>query len=296
MAAWFEGMFGADYGPVVMWSAMLLGAAIIVMVLYWVIRRAMSGTFVVGGKGRRPRLAVLDAAAVDSRRRLVLIRRDNKEHLIMIGGPTDLVVERGIDPEEEAVEATRTVPELAPKKTAQQPGPKAPEKQVSEPVAKPTVAAKQPTPTADVPPQGVAVVASHPNDSATGGVAQTSRTISVDRNAAVASSAAAISASSTAAAMPASGNTQSSKTPEAAEATQPPPAAASAPPPVERTAEAVAVPVPAANKADLDAALLKELETTLDAPRERAGERAGRTDEIDKDMADMIAEFGRERA
>src|SRR5215207_9973908 len=46
--------------------------------------------------GRQPRLAVIDAAAVDNKRRLVLIRRDNVEHLIMIGGPTDVVVEQNI--------------------------------------------------------------------------------------------------------------------------------------------------------------------------------------------------------
>ena len=46
--------------------------------------------------GRQPRLAVIDAAAVDGRRRLVLIRRDNVEHLLMIGGPTDVVVEANI--------------------------------------------------------------------------------------------------------------------------------------------------------------------------------------------------------
>jgi hypothetical protein len=47
-------------------------------------------------RGRQPRLAVIDAAAVDSRRRLILIRRDNVEHLLMIGGPTDVVVEANI--------------------------------------------------------------------------------------------------------------------------------------------------------------------------------------------------------
>jgi hypothetical protein len=41
-------------------------------------------------------LAVIDAASVDGRRRLVLIRRDNVEHLLMIGGPTDVVVEQNI--------------------------------------------------------------------------------------------------------------------------------------------------------------------------------------------------------
>ena len=47
-------------------------------------------------RGRMPRLAVIDAAAVDGRRRLVLVRRDNVEHLLMIGGPSDIVVESNI--------------------------------------------------------------------------------------------------------------------------------------------------------------------------------------------------------
>jgi hypothetical protein len=43
-----------------------------------------------------PRLGVTEQASVDSRRRLVLIRRDGVEHLIMTGGPVDVVIETGI--------------------------------------------------------------------------------------------------------------------------------------------------------------------------------------------------------
>jgi flagellar protein FliO/FliZ len=50
----------------------------------------------LGSRGRQPRLAVIDATAVDARRRLILIKRDNVEHLLMIGGPTDIVVESNI--------------------------------------------------------------------------------------------------------------------------------------------------------------------------------------------------------
>jgi hypothetical protein len=50
----------------------------------------------IGPRSRQPRLAVIDVASVDVRRRLVLIRRDNMEHLLMIGGPTDIVVEPNI--------------------------------------------------------------------------------------------------------------------------------------------------------------------------------------------------------
>ena len=42
------------------------------------------------------RLAVIEHAAVDNRRRLILLRRDGVEHLIMTGGPVDLVIETGI--------------------------------------------------------------------------------------------------------------------------------------------------------------------------------------------------------
>jgi hypothetical protein len=50
---------------------------------------------------------VIDSAAVDGRRRLVLIRRDNIEHLLMIGGQTDVVIEPNIVRAAEAREAMR---------------------------------------------------------------------------------------------------------------------------------------------------------------------------------------------
>jgi flagellar protein FliO/FliZ len=63
----------------------------------WLVRRfAGSRLGTNTNRGRMPRLAVIDAAAVDGRRRLVLVRRDNVEHLLMIGGPTDIVVESNI--------------------------------------------------------------------------------------------------------------------------------------------------------------------------------------------------------
>jgi hypothetical protein len=53
-----------------------------------------------------PRLAVMEQASVDRMRRLVLIRRDDVEHLIMTGGPVDVVIETGIAaPRDEALVA-----------------------------------------------------------------------------------------------------------------------------------------------------------------------------------------------
>ena len=69
----------------------LIGAAA------WLVRQFAGNRFGANtNRGRMPRLAVIDAAAVDGRRRLVLVRRDNVEHLLMIGGPTDIVVEPNI--------------------------------------------------------------------------------------------------------------------------------------------------------------------------------------------------------
>jgi flagellar protein FliO/FliZ len=47
-------------------------------------------------RGRLPRLAVVAAESLGGPRQLVLVRRDNVEHLLVIGGSTDVVVEQNI--------------------------------------------------------------------------------------------------------------------------------------------------------------------------------------------------------
>ncbi|SRR5258706_15012284 len=58
------------------------------------LKDAFAGNF-FGPKPYR-RLEVVDQANVDGRRKLLLIRRDETEHLIMTGGPVDVVIETGI--------------------------------------------------------------------------------------------------------------------------------------------------------------------------------------------------------
>lgn len=77
----------------------LLAIGVIVLVLLallYLFRHRPPAPFIKGGKNRRPRLFVVDAAAVDARRRIVLIRRDHVEHLVMIGGPNDILLETRI--------------------------------------------------------------------------------------------------------------------------------------------------------------------------------------------------------
>ena len=46
--------------------------------------------------GRRTRLAIVESKSVDGRHRLVLVRRDDVEHLVLVGPNTSQVIERGI--------------------------------------------------------------------------------------------------------------------------------------------------------------------------------------------------------
>ena len=88
------------FGPDMPLAAKFFIAFAVVLALIgltaWLVRRFGSNRLGGNARGRQPRLAVIDAATVDGRRRLVLIRRDNVEHLLMIGGPTDVVVEPNI--------------------------------------------------------------------------------------------------------------------------------------------------------------------------------------------------------
>ncbi|MHB8271613.1 flagellar biosynthetic protein FliO [Bradyrhizobium sp.] len=82
--------------PLTFFFAFIVVLALIGLAAWLVRRFAGNRLGANANRGRMPRLAVIDAAAVDGRRRLVLVRRDNVEHLLMIGGPTDIVVEPNI--------------------------------------------------------------------------------------------------------------------------------------------------------------------------------------------------------
>ena len=62
--------------------------------LAWVMRRYGAGRIVpAAGKGR---LGVVEATTVDAKRRLVLVRRDNVEHLLLLSATGETVIETGI--------------------------------------------------------------------------------------------------------------------------------------------------------------------------------------------------------
>lgn len=66
---------------------LILGLALLV-------RRFGGGGLTTRRRSRR--LGVVEATVVDPRRRLVLVRRDGVEHLLLVGGANDLLIEGGI--------------------------------------------------------------------------------------------------------------------------------------------------------------------------------------------------------
>ncbi|CAN5364847.1 hypothetical protein BH10PSE7_BH10PSE7_27010 [soil metagenome] len=77
-------------------SAVITAAlAVIAILVLAVVFFRMVGGRVRGREGAR--LGISEYHEIDKDRRLVLIRRDDVEHLLLIGGGQDIVVESGID-------------------------------------------------------------------------------------------------------------------------------------------------------------------------------------------------------
>jgi flagellar protein FliO/FliZ len=93
MREMLEPIFGATGAVAAQFVITLIVILALVVVVFWLVRRYAGARFGGIARGRVPRLAIVDAMAIDRRRRLVLVRRDNAEHLILIGGPSDLLVE-----------------------------------------------------------------------------------------------------------------------------------------------------------------------------------------------------------
>lgn len=85
---------GNGSGPVTYVLALAFVLVLIVLGL-WLLKATMNTTGAMV-RPRSRRLQVVEQVPVDARRQLLLIRRDGVEHLILIGGPQDLLVESGI--------------------------------------------------------------------------------------------------------------------------------------------------------------------------------------------------------
>lgn len=94
--AWLENIFGTTLSMGVKLTILFVALVIALLIIVWVARRIFGNSSATRARNRQPRLSVTDAAVVDDKRRLVLVRRDHVEHLVMIGGPSDIVIEQNI--------------------------------------------------------------------------------------------------------------------------------------------------------------------------------------------------------
>jgi flagellar protein FliO/FliZ len=85
-------MDGISYSHI----AFAFGGLLVLLGLFYYLARFLSGQTRLGKWRNGQRIGVVEIAPVDGSRRLVLVRRDNLEHLLLLSGEGDLVVESGI--------------------------------------------------------------------------------------------------------------------------------------------------------------------------------------------------------
>ncbi|WP_207476445.1 flagellar biosynthetic protein FliO [Arenibaculum pallidiluteum] len=88
-------MFPQDLDSYLRYGLALVFVLALVGLLSMILRRFMgSGPSV--RRGRQRRLALVEVLPVDAKRRLLLVRRDGVEHLLLLGTERDIVIETGI--------------------------------------------------------------------------------------------------------------------------------------------------------------------------------------------------------
>lgn len=161
MKEWLVNTLGLD--PDIAGAVQVIIAFVVILTLIgiftWILARIKGMRIDTARRSRQPRLAVMDSTPIDNQRRLVLVRRDAVEHLILVGGETDIVVEQTIvrgaplvaQPQRQPFPAAVPAPQAAPAQAiapsqpaaatpAQQPAPAQP----AQPQAQPSQA--QPAP------------------------------------------------------------------------------------------------------------------------------------------------------
>jgi hypothetical protein len=63
---------------------------------FWIMRQSIGAGGAMFFQPKQRRLGLVESTSVDGRRRLLLVRRDDVEHLILTGGPVDVLLETGI--------------------------------------------------------------------------------------------------------------------------------------------------------------------------------------------------------
>jgi hypothetical protein len=97
---WLQSVFGSEGSPIVQYVVIFAVIFTALAAIVFTVRRLTGRSLALPGRtparGRQPRLGIVDVYELDRARQLILLRRDNVEHLLLVGGPNDVVVERNI--------------------------------------------------------------------------------------------------------------------------------------------------------------------------------------------------------
>jgi flagellar protein FliO/FliZ len=114
---WLQSVFGSDGSPIVQYIVIFAVIFTALAAIVFTVRRLTGRTIALpgraGSRGRQPRLGIVDVYELDRARQLILLRRDNVEHLLLVGGPNDVVVERNIQRTQRPLPEAAIRPELA---------------------------------------------------------------------------------------------------------------------------------------------------------------------------------------
>ena len=87
-------MIELDYSRFVLALMIVVG---LIGLFAFVLRRIGFGSIrTSSSSGQQRRLKIQEVASIDARRKLVLVRRDDTEHLVLLGLSQDLLIESGI--------------------------------------------------------------------------------------------------------------------------------------------------------------------------------------------------------
>lgn len=93
-------MLSTDYLRFAFALALVLG---LIALFAWLVKRFRIGSL-GGAMNGRGRLQVVESLTIDGRQRLVMIRRDDQEHLLLLGPETGQVIEANIDRERQGTD------------------------------------------------------------------------------------------------------------------------------------------------------------------------------------------------
>ncbi len=95
MNSFIKGLFGDMGGGILAGVLALVIVIALIVFLVWALKILLEATSKVG-RGNNKRLSVTESLTINQKHQLVLVKRDNIEHLLLLGGTNELVVESNI--------------------------------------------------------------------------------------------------------------------------------------------------------------------------------------------------------